>query len=319
MVDIHRQSNVSDATKSYVRHNLDLSTPKGILLYSAPTAIIMIGFDLIHAFIHEMLGHGLFGILLGLQVKGFYISPLGISYTYISMNNVPTAIAVLEYSAGTIVSVLVGIILQFWLYPIVKRRSSSFGPRFLVLIFIIVLETDLLYAFVSPLVSFGDVFGIAQALSIYPSGILSLTVLPIIFLVYYYVLRDYFELLAPFIQRDQILNESQRRRFLLKVTYTPVMFVIIIELIGVAISYYSFIAGVAFFILLILMVSPMLPTIYIVSHLYNPAKQGIDNMQDPNKAIFSTIVLWKYALIFILLMSIDLAVFGLVPHAISSI
>lgn len=243
----------------------------GVLFFTAATSMIMFAEEVLHAFIHEVLGHGLAAILVGQQVEGVFISPFGIDYTFITMSPIPS-LAVIQYAAGTVVSVSFGILVWKFVYPRVKTRSS-FGLRLFTLFFVIMLETDLLYTFMSPLFGFGDAFEITKTLS-FPPALLSLVILPVIVAVYYPVLREYLEFLAPFASDDVLQKTSTRFRFLLKITYAPVLLFLAIAFVVTAI--FSGL-GIALFTLIgeVIMILPMILAIFVASKYYDPSRRKI--------------------------------------------
>jgi len=281
-------------------------------------SVMMVAIQLLHAYIHEMLGHGVVALLVGQELQGFYLSPFGASYTFVTMSSVP-AFAALQYAAGMIVSVTLGIVLLIWLYPWIKRRGSSFGLRLAVLLFIIMLESDLLYGFSSPLIQFGDINDLARVLSIHPSSLLSLGLFPIVLIVYYPILREYLELLAPFVGREQVLKDRRARsRFLVKVTFVPIIFLLVEEFVGVGI--FSVSAGLFFVIGIAVLVSPLLPAIYVTSHYYDPSKRAV-NIQDATdvEARLAFNGLLKYTIICLVFMTATEVVFGPTPRIVSSV
>lgn len=293
-----------------------LSTSRGVFLFAVSSAIIMLGANLLHAYIHEILGHGLLGVLAGQQLQGFYISPLGASYTFITVSSDPLT-AVLQYLAGTIVSVLFGAILFFAAYPWMKRRGSSFGLRLSFLIFIIMLESDLLYGFMSPLVGFGDIFGAASLISISPPSLLSIVFLPLALIFYYPVLREYFELLAPFAGATEmkrlLCDHRARLLFLLKVIFAPIFFVLLFEFLGLTVLSSSN-EGLFFVMGIVVMVLPLAPAAYLVSRFYDQTQRA-GNVHEVTgaEAKGALVGLWKYAIAWVLFMAASELAFGPTP------
>ncbi|MDG6999376.1 MAG: M50 family metallopeptidase [Nitrososphaerota archaeon] len=316
-----RRSTLEETTVSSVTagsvHAFSLSNSRGTLFFGITASVMMLAAQLLHAYVHEMLGHGVVALLVGQQLKGFYLSPFGASYTFVSISPTP-AFAALQYSAGTIVSVALGVVLLFRLYPWIKRRRSSFALRLAILLFIIMLESDLLYGFSSPLIQFGDINDIARILSIHPSSLLSLVFFPLVLIVYYPILREYLELLAPFAGKDQVLKDRHARfRFLLKVTYVPTIFILLEELVGIGI--FSVSAGVFFVVGLVVLVSPLLPAVYMCSYCYDPSKRASNVLQDATDAearlAFNDLL--KYTIICLLFMAATEVAFGPTPRIVS--
>jgi hypothetical protein len=299
-----------------VERKLSLSGRENVLVFSIMTSVAMTGLQLLHYYIHEMLGHAVIGLLVGQHLNGFYISPFGASFTFISVSTSP-AVAALQYAAGTLVSVPLGIFLLFWLYPAVKRRDSSFGVRFLLLIFIIMLESDLLYGFSSPLIQFGDIYRITAVFSIQPSVLLSIALFPVILVVYYPILREYFELLVPFTgkgEQGRLLNDGKARAtLLLKATYLPVLFVLLEQF--AAIGIFSVSAGLFFVIAIAVLVSPLLPAIYVASWV--PPKLAIIREASNAEARSAFNELLRYTLGYLVFMLATEAVFGPVPRIVN--
>ncbi|MDG6996588.1 MAG: hypothetical protein JRN52_11760 [Nitrososphaerota archaeon] len=180
------------------------------------------------------------------------------------------------------------------------------------------LETDLLYGFASPLIQFGDIYDITRVLSIHPPSLLSLVFFPVVLIVYYPILREYLELLAPYAGKDQLLKDRRARfKFLLKVTYVPTIFILLEELVGIGI--FSVSAGVFFVVGLAVLVSPLLPAIYVCSYYYDPSKRASNVLQDATDAearlAFNDLL--KYTIICLLFMAATEAVFGPTPRIVS--
>ncbi|MDG6996589.1 MAG: M50 family metallopeptidase [Nitrososphaerota archaeon] len=102
-------------------HAFSLSDSRGTLFFGITASVMMLAAQLLHGYVHEMLGHGVVALLVGQKLQGFYLSPFGASYTFVSISSSP-AFAALQYAAGTIVSVPLGVILLFWVYPWAKKR-----------------------------------------------------------------------------------------------------------------------------------------------------------------------------------------------------
>ncbi|MCL5068812.1 MAG: hypothetical protein M1368_10745 [Thaumarchaeota archaeon] len=117
---------------------LTLSTSRGILFFGMISCLMLLTTQMLHAFIHEVLGHGLFSILVGQQFGGFFVSPFGASYSHITSSTV-LSLLVLQAAAGMLVSVACGIIILTLVYPWMKKRGSSFQLRLFVLFFILML------------------------------------------------------------------------------------------------------------------------------------------------------------------------------------
>ena len=287
--------------------SLSLSTTRGILFFGVASCAIMLATEALHAFIHEVLGHAVAAIVVGQRVTGVFISPFGIDYTFITTSPVPI-LAVFQSAAGTLVSVTAGIIVWKLAYPRIKRRPS-FGLRLSALLFIIMLETDLLYTFMSPLFSFGDAFQIAQILSIDPPALLSLAALPLIVIVYYPVLREYLEFLAPYAGKEVMKTTGTRFRFLLKITYAPVIlllaFALIVTLIfsGLGVALFSLIGeGI--------MVLPIVSVAYIVGRYYDASKRAEIKPATADEARAAHYGLLEYALFSTAFILIVVAIFG---------
>lgn len=308
---------VSQVTKER-GHALSLSNSRGTLFFGITASIMMLAAQLLHAYVHESLGHGVAAILVGQQLDGFYLSPFGASYTFTSISSVP-AFAVLQDAAGMVVSTILGAILLFFLYPWIKRRGSSFGLRLSVLLFIIMLESDLLYGFSSPLVQFGDAYNITQILSTNPPSLLSLGFFPVILVVYYPILREYLELLAPFAGKDQQMWDRRTRfKFLLKVTFVPIVFILLEELVGLGV--FSLSAGIFFVIAIAILVSPLLPATYVCSYFYDPSRRAeyvLREATDVERRL-AFYGLLKYSIVCLLFMGTTEAVFGPTPRIVGT-
>jgi len=260
-----------------------------------------------HAFIHEVMGHGFFSILVGQKLEGFYLSPFGASYSYITFSNVPSLV-VLQAAGGTISSVLFGILLLMLVYPRMKKRGSSFQAKLFVLLFILMLETDILYAFISPIFSFGDSYEIARVLSIYPPTIM-LAMIPIVFIIYHPILREYLELLAPF-SGGGIGSHGTQFKFLLKVTYVPIILLLTTQFIVVGV--FSGLRITTFFLEgEIVMSALLIPVIYLVSQHHDPVNRGeIQKTATAEEARSALGGLITLSIVSLSIIAINVAIFG---------
>lgn len=206
----------------------------------------------------------------------------------------------------------IGLAVFFLIYPKVKHsEKASFQKKFLILIFVTMMESDLLYSFMSPLAHFGDLYSASQTLSLSPA-LLSIAALFLSILVYNPILKEYLELLAPFSAspKDSLANSKARFWFLLKVTFVPIIFVIALEF--VVLSLFNGIpVGAFYFLGLSIMVSPLSLAALVASRRYkqkNEIKQAT-----ALEAQLAFLALEEYAVIFVVLMVVDTAFFGTSP------
>jgi hypothetical protein len=288
---------------------LDLSSRGGISYFALTSSVILLGASLLHTFIHEMIGHGLFALAIGQRLLGFYITPFGASYTFATLSTLP-GLRVLQYAAGTLVSVPLGIFLLTFVYPRLKRNKirSSFELRLFVLFLVIMLESDLLYGFMSPIVRFGDIYQIALIVSPGAPLELSAALIPAILIMYYFVLREYLELLLPFAERQQLtLKAKARFSFLLKVTYLPVILFLTYQFFFNQIfsgpGYALFIAVGA-----TIMVIPIFPSVYLITRK-SPSSQ-LQKTASITETQLARLGLLQYCVICALFLLLDVLVFG---------
>jgi hypothetical protein len=75
---------------------------------------------------HELIGHGLVGVLLGYDFYALYVSPLGTSETYVNLTNAPAWKEGLVSAGGIVSGILLGLILLSFL-----RIIKKFTPKLL--------------------------------------------------------------------------------------------------------------------------------------------------------------------------------------------
>lgn len=185
---------------------------QGLARFSFFNSIIVIGAQLPHLLLHEIGGHGLFGTLTGGDFYGFYISPFGISLAFIkySENADPLGQALMAIS-GLMVSVILGLIITYGILPRIRAGASSSRAvlaQYLLIWITVMLYSDTLYAFFSPLFGFGDFYNFTQYLGIDNGDvILLLFLLPLIVALYYPIISRYLTLIASLDKRSTITSE----------------------------------------------------------------------------------------------------------------
>lgn len=73
---------------------------------------------------HELIGHGLVGILLGYDFYAFYVSPFGTSETYVNLRNAPAWKEGLVSAGGIVSGILLGLVL-FSIFRVVKQYTPK--------------------------------------------------------------------------------------------------------------------------------------------------------------------------------------------------
>lgn len=196
---------------------LSFSSTTATICYGILAGLMLTGAQLIHSFIHEVLGHGLFGIIMGLRFTGAYLSPFG-GYADV-IGNTTHLLAAADSLAGIFMSAAVGLLILLVVYP--KFKGSSFHFRLFLLLLVTALESDLFYGFFSPILGVGDAYSTSYILGIPPLAVL-LAFLPFIFLIWYAVFRRFLDLTAPYAMRVSGLRS--RFMLLLKAIVLPVIF-----------------------------------------------------------------------------------------------
>lgn len=196
---------------------LSFVSAQASISYGVLAGLMLTGAQLIHSVIHEVLGHGLFAILLGLQFEGAYLSPFG-GYASI-IGNTTYLLAAVDYLAGIFMSAVVGVFILLVVYPRFKDRP--FHVRLFLLLLVAALESDLFYGFFSPFLGFGDTYSIAHILTIQPL-IVSLAFLPFIVLIWYAIIRKFLDIAMPYAK--PIVTFRSRFVLLLKAVAVPAIF-----------------------------------------------------------------------------------------------
>jgi len=73
---------------------------------------------------HEVIGHGLTGILLGYDFYAFYVTPFGTSEAYVNLNNAPAWKEDLVSSGGIVINIFLGIAL-FLIFRAVRQHTPK--------------------------------------------------------------------------------------------------------------------------------------------------------------------------------------------------
>ena len=237
-----------------------LSTGRGALIFGFLGATMLFAGGTLHALVHENLGHGVFALLLGEQFTSVFISPFGLSYTLVtpSTNLVTDAIVA---AAGCLVSVIAGLLI-FLLYK--RMKNQSLELRILVLFTALMFETDTLYWFISPLVSFGDFYNVAYALSLNPY-LVSMVGLLAALIVFYPLMTEFLRALAPLGRRYVLSTTSERFKFLLKVALVPIS-IYIISSAAIVELFAGSQSGIFIALATALAALPIIPVSYLVSY-----------------------------------------------------
>ncbi|MDG6909438.1 MAG: hypothetical protein JRN08_03625 [Nitrososphaerota archaeon] len=199
--------------------SLDLRSGRGFFTFSLAAAVFLLGGNTIHGFVHEVLGHGLSALGFGMQFDGFYIGAFGINLSYFSYPSLNISLYAIQDAAGSLVSAVAGFALFFLVYPWAARKS--FGARLFVLLLCVNLETDLLYPFLSPILSYGDAYSITQLLGVSPPWVFSLVMAPVAIVGYYPLLKEYFGFLLPYL--SPVAGFPRRALALIELVFAPTL------------------------------------------------------------------------------------------------
>jgi len=111
---------------------LDFGTVKGKAVYVFLISLYTISAAYLGTLIHEIIGHGLLAVLLGGNFYGFYASPFGVSFAFVSLkSHSPLWQDFLIYSGGILVEMIFGLVVLFLITP----RLRGFTNRLFVILF----------------------------------------------------------------------------------------------------------------------------------------------------------------------------------------
>jgi len=138
---------------------LDFGTVKGKAVYIFLISLYTISAAYLGTLIHEIIGHGLLAVLLGGNFYGFYASPFGVSFAFVSLNPIsPLWQDFLVYSGGILAEMIFGLVALFLIAP----RLKGFTNRLFVILFALTaMSGSMNYLIFGSIFHVGDPVGIS--------------------------------------------------------------------------------------------------------------------------------------------------------------
>lgn len=148
---------------------LDVGTIKGKAVYVILISLFTTSAAYLGTLVHEIIGHGLLTVLLGGNFYGFYASPFGVSFAFVSLNpNSPLWQDSLVYSGGILAETIFGLVVLFLIPP----RLRGFTNRLFAILFALTTMTGSMNYLI-----FGSIFHVGD-----PVGISFSTKVPALYL-----------------------------------------------------------------------------------------------------------------------------------------
>ena len=187
------------------RSRLSLSSKQDAVLFGGAVVLALIASNALHGYVHEVLGHGLFSLIMGGFFDGFYVSPFSVSYSIAYVFSDHGLDAVRAF-AGTAVSSAAGFAIIYLVYPLLEKRrknNNSFQWSFASLIAAATFQADWVYAFFSLVGHFGDMDTVVTKLQVGNNAFaFALAIILVILVVYYPIFSRFLKLLVPYYHRQ---------------------------------------------------------------------------------------------------------------------